>query len=120
MPKPVDTDRIPAAAFDKMKTKALNKPEPIDNTQLVTDFRTNGGQIFHVRPDKFGRRGTTFAFVQRGRRFELATAVQHSSDDFTKKLGTKTAIEHFNNGKTIFVPLKPLQEPLHLLRWWLM
>jgi hypothetical protein len=79
------------------------KPEPIDNTQLVKDFRSMGGRILHCHP-AFKRRGITFAFVQKGSRIEVATAVQHRSDDFTKKIGTKVAIEHFNKGKTIFLP----------------
>lgn len=106
-----------AIGFDPSLITPKKKPEPIDNTQLVKDFRAQGGQIFHVRPTK-NRRGITFAFIQKGRRFEVATAVQHSSDDFTKKIGTKTAIEHFTKGKTVFMPLQSGEDAMGVLRWF--
>ena len=81
------------------------KPAPIDNTDIVNVFREEGGQIFHVVP-KGGARGITLAFKARNGRIEYATAVQHRSDQFTKKIGTKTAIKHFRAGKTTCLPLK--------------
>jgi len=85
------------------------KPAPIDNSELVKKFREEGGQIIHIRPHRYvsGRvsRGVTVAFRVKKSRVEIATAVQHRDDDFTKKIGTKTAIEHFNAGKTIFLPI---------------
>jgi hypothetical protein len=80
------------------------KPEPIDNTSLVNDFRASGGQILHV-PPRQGRRGVTAAFRILNSRIELATAVQHRADTFTKKIGTRTAIAHFHAGHTIFLPI---------------
>lgn len=88
------------------------KPAVIDNTALVTEFREKGGRILHIpsdRPVWLGgkvRRGLTAAFIVKSGRIEIATGVQHRSDDFTKKVGTKTAIEHFNEGKTIHLPLR--------------
>ena len=79
------------------------KPEPIDNTSLVNEFRASGGQILHV-PPRQNRRGVTAAFRILNSRIELATAVQHRADTFTKKIGTRTAIEHFHSGRTIFLP----------------
>lgn len=84
------------------------KPEPIDNTELVEQFRAEGGRIYHALPYHSGRRGVTFAFKVKGGRVEFATAVQHRNDTFTKKIGTKTAIEHFHAGKTVFLPLGKL------------
>lgn len=81
------------------------KPEPIDNTELVTQFRASGGNILHLRPHVKGERGTTFAFVRQGSRITFSTAVQHRGDEFTKKKGTKVAIEHFLAGKTVTLPL---------------
>lgn len=81
------------------------KPDPIDNTELVEQFRAEGGRIFHALPYNSGRRGVTFAFKLKGGRIEFATAVQHRNDTFTKKIGTKTAIEHFHAGRTVFLPL---------------
>lgn len=89
---------------------ATNKPVPIDNTELVREFRNRGGCLLHVRPERiYGggwTRGMTVAFMQKSGRIELATSVSHRSDSFTKKIGTKTAIEHFNAGKTIFFPIR--------------
>jgi len=78
------------------------KREKIDNTQLVAEFRAAGGRILHV---SFGGRGMTFAFKQKSNRIEFATALTHTVDTFTKKVGTKTAITHFLDGQTVFVPL---------------
>ena len=84
--------------------------EHIDNTKLVEDWRAEGGSIFHFRPEHRNkihrRRGVTIAFKAKGTRVELASACQHSSDTFTKRIGTKTAIEHFKAGKTITLPVR--------------
>jgi hypothetical protein len=125
--KEIDTDRIPADVFDKMKAKAANRPAPIDNTELVRQFRAEGGGVMHMRPLRLayqdGRttRGVTVAFKKKGGRMEIATAIQHRSDCFSKKVGTKTAIEHFHAGKTITLPihrdypLESLQNALNCL-----
>ncbi len=82
------------------------RPEPINNTELVTRFRAEGGQILHIRPDNGTRlRGMTIAYKVKGRRVETATACQHGADDFTKKVGTKIAIQHFDEGKTVILPI---------------
>ena len=108
--KKIDMARIPAAALAKMEARAAEKREPIDNTELVRQFRAQGGHIVHVRPRAVFNgavtRGMTVAFVIKGGRIQLATAVTHRADDFTKKIGTKTAIEHFNAGKTVFLPFR--------------
>lgn len=94
------------------------KPEPVDNTELVAAFRAIGGQVLHIRPGKFGdkkSRGLTFAFIVKGSRVQIATAVQHRNDAFTKKLGTKTAIGHFLEGKTVFFPLSNIESPTRAL-----
>lgn len=88
------------------KTPTNNHVEDkIDNTELVETFRSEGGKLFHARPFGTGRRGITFAYKVKGSRIEFATAVQHRNDTFTKKVGTKTAIEHFHEGKTVVLPL---------------
>lgn len=90
------------------------KPEPVNNTELVTAFRAQGGGILHIRPGKFGdrtSRGLTFAFIVKGSRMQIATAVQHRNDSFTKKLGTKTAIEHFLAGQTVHLPINKHDTP---------
>jgi hypothetical protein len=48
---------------------------------------------------------------------EVATALTHRRDRFTRKVGTKTAIEHFLAGKTIILPkdkeLSPVDQVFH-------
>lgn len=94
-------ERIAAAA-----AKRGPKLPPIDNTELVAQFRDVGGQIFHLPAGRLRKKGVTFAFVARNNRMEVATALQHSNDCFAKKMGTKTAIEHFREGKTVHLPLQ--------------
>jgi hypothetical protein len=103
--KKIDTDRIPADVFDKMKAAAENRPEPIDNSELVMRFRAEGGNILHFRPQFPDSRGLTVAFKAKSGRIEIATALTHRNDGFTKKIGTKTAIQHFDNKQTVFLPL---------------
>ncbi len=93
---------------------------PIDNTVLVTDFRKLGGQILHVPPQGKRVRGMTVAFIPKNGRVEIATAIQHRNDNFTKKVGTKTAIEHFNAGKTVFLPVQNgiIHQALRDLNFW--
>jgi hypothetical protein len=87
--------------------KPVEKPEPIDNTELVKEFRAEGGHILHVHSyrNNDGHRALTVAFIPRSGRIEVATSVTHRNDTFTKKIGTKAAIEHFRAGRTIDVPL---------------
>lgn len=94
---------------------AKDKPAPINNTELVTEFRRAGGNILHIRPKRIFdynhekmvmTKGVTLAFKKKGHRVEIATALQHSVDCFSKKMGTKTAIEHFTAGKTVSLPLR--------------
>lgn len=104
---------IPAAAA---------KPDPIDNTALVTDFRAKGGLVVHIRPKRNPytgkwKRGGTFAFITKGSRMEVSSALQHSADSFSKKVGTKTAIEHFNAGKTIHLPLSERDAGINAIKY---
>lgn len=86
------------------------KPEPINNNTLVQEFRLRGGHLLHFRPTNISgirkTRGMTLAFVVKSGHIEIATAVQHRGDDFTKKIGTKTAITHFIDGQTVNIPLR--------------
>lgn len=81
----------------------------IDNTELVTRFRAEGGGLFHIRPRRHEDRGMTVAFKLKNSRLTFSTAVQHRSDSFTKKIGTKTAIEHFDAGQTVTIPITKRQ-----------
>jgi len=95
------------------------KPDPINNTDLITRFRAEGGGIFHVRPEGDRKRGITVAYKDKGSRIEFSTSVQHRADTFSKKIGTKLAIEHFDGGHTVVVPFnrsRGWQSPAQLLK----
>jgi len=93
------------------------KPEPINNTDLVTAARAEGIYIYHARPLMKGERGISFAYRAKRNRIEFSTAVQHGADDFTKKVGTKLALERFNEGKTVFLPrFSANVRPTHILQ----
>lgn len=87
--------------------------EHIDNTEAVAAHRANGGGLFHVRPRRRGNgnwaRGFSVAYKVKGSRIEFATSVQHRADVFCKKVGTKVALQHFNEGKTVTLPFKSLK-----------
>lgn len=116
--KQIDMNKVPPEALAKMKAREAAKADPINNKELVLAFRAEGGGIMHIRPVKTYdgnglTRGMTVAFKQKGGRIEFATSVQHRADDFTKKIGTKTAIAHFREGKTVTVPVRgayPVQD----------
>lgn len=124
MTKEINVDRIPAEAMEKIRAKMEARRPVIDNTELVLGFRKEGGSIMHVRPHgafpEGTTRGLTVAFKKKGGRIEIATAVQHRADDFTKKIGTKTAIDHFRAGKTVTLPVRgdyPMQQLQNALRF---
>lgn len=102
---------------------AAPKPEPIDNTDAVSAFRAEGGHILHQLPQRLGdgtrTRGVTFAFKLKGGRVQIATSVQHRADIFTKKVGTKTALEHFAAGQVITLPTsaKKVSQVANYLSW---
>lgn len=75
--------------------------EKINNTKEVAAFVASGGRIRHARYDRI-----TFAFrKKKGRLVEVAFANCNPSDDFVKKLGTKLALERFNEGNTVLLPV---------------
>lgn len=100
------------------KAPLLNKPEreQINNKEAVGQFRATGGRILHFRPSFVRSRGFSVAFVHKGGRITFSTALQHRADDFTKKMGTKTALEHFLEGKTVTLPLGNAECPINALR----
>lgn len=79
------------------------KVDPIDNSDAVEAFRQKGGRILHYQGRRF--KGVTIAFIRGGSTIEIATSVVHPSDVFTKKVGTKNAIERFNDGQTVVLPI---------------
>jgi len=90
----------------------------IDNTLLVKAFHDEGGRIFHIRPhDGYTQpdRGMTVAYKKKSGRIEMATSVTHRNDTFEKKIGTKTAIEHFRAGQTVNLPVTDVESLIRML-----
>ena len=90
--------------------------ERINNTQLLAD---SGLRIVHIHPDNcVNGRGMTFAYRPgRGNSVvEVSTAIVNRGDTFSRKIGTKTAIEHFLAGKTVFMPLGHVKNPVLALQ----
>lgn len=81
----------------------------IDNSDLLKE---TGLRVIHLNPkmgsyDGPNHNGMTIAFRVTGRNsntIEIATAVNHPKDSFTKKIGTKLAVERFKSGRTVHVP----------------
>lgn len=75
----------------------------INNAEII---KTHGLRIMHFRPTDH-HAGLTIAFKQSNRNvLEIATAVVHPFDTFTKKTGTKLAAENFVAGRTAFLPIR--------------
>lgn len=122
--KPVPVlGQVPEAVLAKIAADRANRPEPINNTELIAGFRAEGGNILHIRPrpGKHGEvtsRGMTIAYMVKSGRIIVSTSVQHRNDPFTKKIGTRTAIEHFRDGKTVVLPLRGKREAaVHALKF---
>ncbi len=129
--KTIDLEKIPTEVLAKIQEQSANKPEPINNSELVKAFRAEGGQLLHIRPKRRRNgtwsRGMTAAFIIKGNRVTLATSLAHTVDPFCKKNGTKTAIEHFTAGKTVTLPVPKERHPVKALKeafyrfsgWWM-
>lgn len=87
--------------IDKLSLTPITKTK-INNTQLLSD---TGLSIIHINRVGFGRsmtiayKGTSKTMV------ELATAITHPDDTFSRKAGTKQAVAAFTAGRTIRVPV---------------
>ena len=69
-------------------------------------------KVMHFRPGESSarHRGMTVAYRQQNRNvIEIATSIVHTADTFTKKVGTRIAVEAFVAGRTTFLPI-----PKHL------
>lgn len=109
-------------------TKEKEPPIHIGNL-----LKEHGLAVFHVRPYQMTKQQKEIEAVlgnnsdrpmtivyrvpQRSDRvLEIATAVLHPLDDYTKKVGAKIAIDNFLAGKTVLVPRNPKQNPAHIFR----
>jgi hypothetical protein len=80
------------------KVKINNTNSLREQGLSVVHFNTNFLDTHITRP-------VTIVYKMKNRNvIEMATAVCHSADIFTKKVGTKTAIQNFYEGKTIMLP----------------
>lgn len=93
-----------------MTIKNTEPKEKINNTELLKE---TGLKIVHINNIEQNRhyesivlRSMTIAYQQINRsHIKLATSVCHKSDEFSKKRGTKVAVENFKKGNTIIVPI---------------
>lgn len=81
-------------------------PEPMEdgrnNGELLAE---HGLKLMHFRPGH-DVPGMTVAYKLINRNvIEIATAITHPNDCFTKKIGARVAIDAFVSGRTAFVPV---------------
>lgn len=96
-------------------TEGTPKPARIDNSELLA---STGLRVIHIRSK--GQHPVTVAYRQphRGHVIEIATAVCNPLDTFSRKIGTKTAVENFLAGRTINIPsINSLLSPVQELQW---
>lgn len=77
-----------------------------------TDTRNNGElleahglKLVHIRPNSdFTGRGMTVAYRTLNKNvIEIATAIVHTNDTFSKKVGARIAINNFIAGRTVYI-----------------
>lgn len=76
-----------------------------DNGKLLAD---NNLSVVHFGPaTKISPRDRSFtvAFRPTGDLVEVAVSVVHPKDKFTRKIGTRTAVDKFLAGETIKIPV---------------
>lgn len=100
-------------------TEIVTKEEQ-ESVNIGELLKQHGLGVFHVRPDTRDpmlesitgfplKRAMTIVYklpTRGARTLEIATAILHPSDDYTKKVGAKIAIDNFLAGKTVLVPRK--------------
>jgi hypothetical protein len=86
--------------IDKLGLVPIKK-DKINNTQLLAD---TGLSIIHVNRVGYGR-SMTIAYKGSKTMIELATAITHPDDTFSRKAGTKQAVSAFTAGRTVRVPV---------------
>lgn len=70
--------------------------------------------VMHFRPG-FDLPGMTVAYrpAHKGSNVvEIATAITNPCDTFTKKIGTRVAVEAFVKGRTVFIPVMEKKKPI--------
>lgn len=79
--------------------------DKIDNSRILADSNLH---VIHFGPKwqtNPGDRPFTVAFRATGDILEVATAITHPKDNFVRKVGTRLAVEKFNNRETILIPV---------------
>ena len=79
-------------------------------TKLLEAAKANGIGIVHVHPSWNNKGGITIAFkksskFKSGSMVDVAVATCSSQDTFSRKIGTTLALEKFNDGETVQLPL---------------
>jgi hypothetical protein len=111
--KEQDTEKTTILNTEDGKTLAQAARDIVTAEPVIEDTRNNGEllkehglKVVHIRPDSdvFAGRGMTVAYRDVNRNvIEIATAIVHTTDTFTKKIGTRIAVENFIAGRTVFV-----------------
>jgi hypothetical protein len=92
--------------------KAVAEPK-VNNGELLAK---HGLQVMHFHPG-IGLPGMTVAYrvpFRSSNVLEIATAITHPNDTFTKKIGTRIAVEAFVAGRTAYVPIVHKKKPASL------
>ena len=103
-------------------TTEVTQEDVRPNGELLAEHGLN---VVHFRPAEEYHNGMTVAFKTVGRNakvIEVATALVHPLDKFTRKIGTRTAVEAFLSGRTILLPIPTFlrkESPVNVLRFYL-
>ncbi len=91
---------------------AVMHVRPIQYTRMQRAVNELTGRTSYYRPMT-----VVYRVPKRGDRvIEIATAVLHPLDDYSKKVGAKIAIDNFLAGKTVLIPRQPKESPVLTLR----
>ena len=85
----------------QMKNSNRVKHEKINNSEAL---ERTGLRIIHFN-NNFAPMTVAYKQINKSH-VKVATAVCHSADTFTKKIGTQIAIKNFEAGNTIILPCK--------------
>lgn len=113
----------PAEIAARIAASTAKRPpaQRINNTTLLA---ASGLRVVHFLPQRLntatGRgEGLTVAYrpvVKRPTVIEISTTVCRKGDTFSRKMGTRGAVENFQAGRTVFVPTMGDVGPVQSLR----
>lgn len=103
-----------------------NGTETVDENVNISDFlAAKGLRLVHIRPNGsdysvLKHRGMTVIWQRVNTNVvQIATAVVHPNDQFTKRTGALVAIQHWLDGKTCYLPIHRKNNVAQTLRYLL-